>query len=103
LEHQRECNIREQNTCDRGMSFKRWMGRFLRLCLDKNGPGGCLNSAPLQITVLQGIISYLAVFFNHSLYMCKPLAGGFEITGEVEFDSISSTFNKLFDNLIGFM
>ena len=42
-------------------------------------------------------------FFNHSVYSCKPLSGGFEITGEVEFEAISSTFNKLFDNLIGFM
>ena len=42
-------------------------------------------------------------FFNHSLYSCKLLAGGFKIKAEVEFDVISSTFNKLFDNLIGFM
>ena len=48
-------------------------------------------------------LSYLAVLLDRWVYICKPLAGGFEITVEVEFDAISVTFNKLFDNLIGFM
>ena len=48
-------------------------------------------------------LSQLAVFSIIRYTACKPLAGGFEITREVEFDAISSTFNKLFDNLIGFM
>jgi hypothetical protein len=101
--YQREWIIRYKSPCDCGMRFNWWMGRLLCLCIDKNGSGGCLNSAPLQITVLQGIISYLAVLQDRWVYSCKPLTGGFEITGEVEFDAISSTFNKLFDNLIGFM
>ena len=33
----------------------------------------------------------------------KPFADYLEIEREVKFDAISSTFNKLFDNLIGFM
>jgi hypothetical protein len=103
LEQQREWIILYKSPCDLGISFKRWMGRLLRLCNGKDGSAGCLNKAPLQITVLQRTISYLAVLQHRLVYSCKPFSGGFEITGEVEFDAISSTFNKLFDNLIGFM
>ena len=53
LEHQREWIILYKSPCDRGMSFKRWMGRLLYLFNGKDGSGGCLNKAPLQITVLQ--------------------------------------------------
>lgn len=79
------------------------MGRFLRLCLGANGTNGCLNRDPLKITVLKGIISYLAVLQHRWVYICKPCTHVVEIERAIKFDAISSTFNKLFDNLIGFM
>lgn len=79
------------------------MARILRLCNGKDGSGRCLKQLPNKLLSFSRNLSYLPVLQDRWVYTCKPLAGGFEIKGEVGFDAISSTFNNLFDNLIGFM